>query len=65
MKDIPSWDTMTDFDEDDPRAAAQMLRRMKDEMGEDIGIEGEEMIARMDAGEIPDELTGMGGGWDD
>ena len=65
MKDMPSGDMMSDFDEDDPRSAAEMLRRWKDEMGEDIGPEGEEMIARMDAGEMSDEFGGMGGDWDD
>ena len=40
MGGMPSWESMTDFDEDDPRSAADMLRRMKDNTGEDIGPEG-------------------------
>ncbi|MFH1560912.1 MAG: zinc ribbon domain-containing protein [Chloroflexota bacterium] len=59
MSGMPSWESMTDFDEDDPRDVARMLRRMKDETGEDIGPEGEEMLALMDAGEMPDDMGDM------
>ena len=62
MGNMPSWESMTDFDEDDPRSVAEMLRRMKDETGQDIGPEGEEMLARMDAGEM---LSDMGDSGDD
>ena len=62
--DMPSWDSMSDFDEDDPRSVADMLRRMKDETGEDIGPEGEEMLARIDAGQMMDDMEGMGDGGD-
>ena len=54
MGGMPSWESMTDFDEDDPRSVADMLRRMKDETGQDIGPQGEEMLARLDAGEMAD-----------
>ncbi len=59
MGGMPSWESMTDFDEDDPRSAADMLRRMKDNTGEDIGPEGEEILARMDAGEMLDDMTDL------
>ena len=59
MKDMPSWDSMTDFNEDDPMDAARMLRGWKDEMGGDIGPQGEEMIARIDAGEMMTDLVDM------
>ncbi len=62
MGGMPSWDSMSDFDEDDPRSVADMLRRMKDETGEDIGVEGEEMLARMDAGEMMDDMEGVDDG---
>ena len=62
MGNMPSWESMTDFDEDGPRSVAEMLRRMKDETGQDIGPEGEEMLARMDAGEM---LSDMGDSGDD
>jgi len=64
MKGMPSWESMTDFDEDDPRSTADMLRRMKDETGQDIGPEGEEMLARIDAGEVLGDIEDMGSGTD-
>jgi putative FmdB family regulatory protein len=59
---MPSWESMSDFDEDDPSSVARALRRMKDDTGEDIGPEGEEMLARMDAGEMLDDMEGMDDG---
>lgn len=62
LDNMPSWESMSDFDEDDPRSVARMLRRMKDDTGEDIGPEGEEMLARMDAGEMINDEEGMDDG---
>jgi putative FmdB family regulatory protein len=61
---LPSWESMTDFDEDDPRSVADMLRRIKDDSGQDIGLQGEEMLARMDAGAVLSEMEGMDDGGD-
>ena len=63
---LPSWETMTDFDEDDPVSVARHMRRLKEDMGEDIGPEGEEMLAMMDAGEMYEGLGDMDddGDWD-
>ncbi|MDP6495879.1 MAG: zinc ribbon domain-containing protein [Dehalococcoidia bacterium] len=60
MAGMPSWESMTDFDEDDPRSVADMVRRMKDETGEDIGPEGEEMLARIDAGKMMEDMDDGG-----
>ena len=50
------------LDESDPRQMAQMMRRMSSEMGEDVDPEMREMLDRMEAGEMPDEMAdGMGG----
>jgi len=56
----------------DPRAMAQMMRQMSTETGEAIDPEMGEMLDRMEAGEMPDEMAddmGMGddpgGGFDD
>lgn len=51
--------TFSDVDENDPRSVAKWARRMGKEMGEDAGPEFDEMVDRMEAGEMPDE--GMGG----
>jgi putative FmdB family regulatory protein len=43
---------------DDPKALAEWNRRMS--QGEEVVPEYEEMIGRMEKGEIPDELAGKG-----
>lgn len=44
------------IDEDDPRAAAQLMRRMFETTGLPMGGPMEEMLARMEAGEDPEAL---------
>ncbi|HET6614526.1 MAG TPA: zinc ribbon domain-containing protein [Dehalococcoidia bacterium] len=60
---------MDGVDENDPRAVARWARQMRDEMGEDMGPEFDEMVGRMEAGEMPDDVGGdddaFGGGDDD
>ena len=46
---------MDDVDENDPQSVARWARRMREESGEDLGPEFDEMIGRMEAGEMPDE----------
>lgn len=47
---------LSDFDEKDPRSLARMMRRMADEVGEDLGPEFEEVVGRLEAGESPEEI---------
>jgi putative FmdB family regulatory protein len=54
-----------DIDESDPRSMARWARKMRDEMGEDMGPEFDEMVGRMEAGEMPDDMDGEGGFGDD
>ena len=49
---------MDDVDENDPRAVARWARQMRDEMGEDMGPEFDEMIGRMEAGEDVEGMMG-------
>jgi putative FmdB family regulatory protein len=60
---------MDDVDENDPQSVARWARKMRQESGEDLGPEFDEMIGRMEAGESPDEMFGdddsAGGGMDD
>jgi hypothetical protein len=46
---------LADVDENDPRSVARFARRMRDEMGEDMGPEFDEAIEQMEAGEMPDD----------
>ena len=54
---------LDNIDESDPRAMARMMRQMADESGEPMDAEFEDMVGRMEAGEMPDEM--MDGGDDD
>ncbi len=57
------------LDENDPRAMARAVRKMADQMGEDLGPELEHALGRLEAGEDPEsveqELEAMGFGNED
>ncbi len=55
---------MVDVDENDPRSVARWARRMREESGEDLGPEFDEMVGRMEAGESPEDLFGEDRGGD-
>ena len=57
MSDPSSWG---DVDENDPQSMARLMRKMGNEMGEDMGPEFDEMVDRMEAGGIPEELDDAG-----
>jgi putative FmdB family regulatory protein len=44
------------IDEDDPRQAAQVMRKLKDMTGIDLGDGMEEALARMERGEEPEKI---------
>lgn len=62
LDDLADPSSFGDLDENDPRSVARWARRMGDEMGEDLGPEFDEMVDRMEAGEMPDDLEGGDGG---
>lgn len=63
--------------DDDPRVLGRMLREMRDETGEDIGPEFDEVVTRLERGDDPEAIEasmpdlpdsdagGFGGGLDD
>jgi putative FmdB family regulatory protein len=59
--------------ENDPRALGKMMRKMGNEMGEDVGPEFDEVVDRLESGQSPEEIekaipdleSGMGGGGDE
>ena len=55
LDDFADADSFGDLDDADPRSVARWARRMGQEMGEDLGPDYDEMIDRMEAGELPDE----------
>ena len=42
--------------ENDPRALGKMMRKMSNEMGEDIGPEFSEVVDRLEAGQSPEDI---------
>ena len=55
MADPSGWG---DFDENDPKSMARMMKKMGTEMGEDLGPEFDEVVDRLEAGEDPDTIEG-------
>jgi hypothetical protein len=61
--DLDDPSSLEDIDESDPKAMARWARQMKEEMGEDLGPEFDDMVDRIEAGEDPEEV--MAGAGDD
>lgn len=61
LDDMSDPSMFGDIDESDPRSMARWARKMGDSLGEDMGDDFNDMIDRMEAGEMPDD-DGPGGG---
>jgi len=59
MADPSNWG---DVDENDPKSMAKFMRKMKGQLGEDLGPDMDEAIDRMEQGEMPDDILDGGGG---
>ena len=62
LDDLASDAGLADLDERDPRSLARWARRMGRDMGEELGPEFDEVVERLEAGEIPDDMDEEGGG---
>ncbi len=69
LEDLADPSNLPDFDETDPKSLGKWMRKMSDEMGEDLGPEFDEVVGRLESGEDPEEieksmpdLMGEGGG---
>jgi hypothetical protein len=56
LDDLADPSEWGNFDENDPRSMARMMRRMGSELGEETPPEFDEVVDRLDAGESPDEI---------
>ncbi|HIE38891.1 MAG TPA: zinc ribbon domain-containing protein [Anaerolineales bacterium] len=56
LEDLADSSFLSDFDENDPRSMARLMRRMADEVGEGLGPEFEEVVDRLEAGQSPEEI---------
>ena len=48
--------SLAGLDENDPKSMARWMRKMSQEMGEDLGPEFDEVVDRMEAGQSPEEV---------
>ena len=62
LGDLASDAGLADLDERDPRSLARWARRMGREMGEELGPEFDEVVERLEAGEMPGDMDDGGGG---
>ncbi len=64
LSDPSGWD----LDENDPKSMAKMMRKMGNELGEDMPAEFDEVVDRLEAGEDPEniekDMPDLGGGDD-
>ena len=70
LDDLADPSNMPDFDENDPKSLGRWMRKMSEEVGEDLGPEFDEVVGRLEAGEDPEEIEKsmpdlMGEGGDD
>lgn len=56
LDDLADPDNLGDLDENDPRSIARWMRKMSDEVGEDMGSEFEEVVDRLESGESPEDI---------
>lgn len=56
LEDLSDPSGWGDFDEDDPRSMAKMMRKMGQELGEDMPPEFDEVVDRLEAGQDPEEI---------
>jgi len=56
LESLADPDAWGDFDESDPRSMARMMRKMGEELGEDMPPEFDEVVGRLEAGESPEEI---------
>jgi len=61
LDDLADPSSLSGLDENDPKSIAKWARKMGSTLGEDLGPEYDEMIDRMEGGELPDDDM-MGGG---
>lgn len=56
LEDLADPSNLPDFDENDPKSLGRWMRKMSDEVGEDLGPEFDEVVGRLEAGEDPEEI---------
>ncbi|MGQ9502776.1 MAG: FmdB family zinc ribbon protein [Anaerolineae bacterium] len=56
LDDLSDPSQFGDLDENDPRSLGRWMRRMSQEVGEELGPEFDEVVDRLEAGQSPEEI---------
>jgi len=56
LDDLADPAMLDDLDENDPRSIARWMRKMSDQVGEEMPPEFDEVIDRLEAGQSPEEI---------
>jgi putative FmdB family regulatory protein len=56
LDDLADPSMLGDLDEDDPKSIARWMRKMSDEVGEEMPQEFDEVIDRLESGQSPEEI---------
>jgi len=55
-EDLADPSNLAGLDENDPKSLARWMRKMSQEIGEDLGPEFDEVVDRLEAGQSPEEI---------
>jgi hypothetical protein len=56
LDDLADPSMLGDLDEDDPKSIARWMRKMSDEVGEEMPQEFDEVVDRLESGQSPEEI---------
>ena len=56
LDDLADPSALAGLDESDPKSLGRWMRKMSQEMGEDLGQEFDEVIDRLEAGQSPEDI---------
>ncbi|MDY7040049.1 MAG: zinc ribbon domain-containing protein [Chloroflexota bacterium] len=56
LESLADPSSLAGLDENDPKSIARWMRKMSNEMGEDLGAEFDEVVDRLEAGESPEDI---------
>ena len=56
LNNLPSFETLSDFDENDPKSVIDWTKRIRGEMGAEFGTSPSDINTMLDAGVTPSEF---------
>lgn len=56
LEDLADPSSLAGLDENDPKSMARWMRKMSQEMGEDLGPEFDEVVDRLESGQRPEGI---------